>query len=114
MRDIGAGVGVRALIGADKLRELHGGAFARYECWRCGRTGRAAEPTSAIVLAHRAFQVVKLTHAGCTDSQIIEAGAAAMATVARRTAARQHDQHARGADGQLRRGERHPAKQRMA
>jgi hypothetical protein len=72
VRDIRASVEVRALIGADKLRELHGDAFARYECWRCGRTGRTTEPTSVIVLAHRAFRVVKLAHAGCADSQIIE------------------------------------------
>ena len=48
-----------------------GDAFGRYECWQCGRTGRITEPTSVIVLAHRAFQVVKLAHAGCADSQII-------------------------------------------
>jgi len=39
VRDIGTSVEVRALIGADKLRELHGDAFVRYECWQCGRTG---------------------------------------------------------------------------
>ena len=82
MRDIRASVEVRALIGADKLRELHGDAFARYECWRCGKAGRTAQPTSVIVLAHRAFRVVKLTHAGCADSQIIEAGAAAITAMA--------------------------------
>jgi hypothetical protein len=82
VRDIGASVEVRALIGADKLRELHGDAFARYECWQCGKAGRTAQPTSVIVLAHRAFRVVKLTHAGCVDSQIIEAGAAAITAMA--------------------------------
>jgi hypothetical protein len=81
VRDIGASVEVRALIGADKLRELHGDAFARYECWRCGRAGRTTEPTSVIVLAYRVFRVVKLAHAGCTDSQIIEVGAAGMSVV---------------------------------
>ena len=81
MRDIGASVEVRALIGADKLRELHGDAFARYGCWQCGRTGRTAEPTSVIVLGHRVFRVVKLAHAGCADSQIIEVGAAGMRAV---------------------------------
>jgi hypothetical protein len=82
VRDIGASVEVRALIGADKLRELHGDAFARYECWQCGKAGRTAQPTSVIVLAHRAFRVVKLAHAGCADSQIIEADAAAMRAMA--------------------------------
>jgi hypothetical protein len=81
VRDIGASVEVRALIGADKLRELRGDAFARYECWRCGRTGRTTESASVIVLGHRVFRVVKLAHAGCTDSHIIEVGAAAMRTV---------------------------------
>ena len=82
MRDIRASVEVRALIGADKLRQLHGDDFARYECWQCGKTGRTAQPTSVIVLAHRAFRAVRLAHAGCADSQIIETGAAAMRTVA--------------------------------
>lgn len=82
MRDIRASVEVRALIGADKLRELHGDAFVRYECWRCGRTGRTTEPTSVIVLAHRAFRVVKLAHAACADSQIIGVAAAGMRAVA--------------------------------
>jgi hypothetical protein len=82
VRDIRASVEVRALIGAGKLRELHGDTLVRFECWRCGGTGRTAEPTSVIVLAHRVFRVVKLAHAGCADSQIIEAGAAAMRAVA--------------------------------
>ena len=58
-----------------------GDAFGRYECWQCGRTGRITEPTSVIVLAHRAFQVVKLAHAGCADSQIIGVGAAELRAV---------------------------------
>jgi hypothetical protein len=82
VRDIGASVEVRALIGAGKLRELHRDTFERYGCWRCGRPGRTAEPTSVIVLADRVFRVVKLAHAGCADSQIIEASAAAMRAVA--------------------------------
>ena len=82
MRDIRASVEVRALIGADKLRELHEDARERYECWQCGRTGRTTEPTSVIVLAYRVFRVVKLAHAGCADPQIIEVDAAGMRTVA--------------------------------
>jgi 3'-phosphoadenosine 5'-phosphosulfate sulfotransferase (PAPS reductase)/FAD synthetase len=78
VRDIEASVEVRALIGAGKLRELHRDTFERYGCWRCGRAGRTAEPTSVIVLADRVFRVVKLAHAGCADSQIIETGAAGM------------------------------------
>jgi hypothetical protein len=80
--DIGASVEVRALIGAGKLRELHGDAFVRYECWRCGRTGRTTEPTSVIVLGYRVFRAVKLAHAGCADPQIIEVGAATMTALA--------------------------------
>jgi hypothetical protein len=82
VRDIGASVEVRPLIGADKLRELQGDAFARYECWQCGRTSWTTEPTSVIVLGYRVFRVVRLAHAGCADSHIIEAGAAAMRAVA--------------------------------
>jgi hypothetical protein len=82
VRDIGASVEVRARIGADKLRELHGDAFARYECWQCGRPGRTAEPTSVVVLGYRAFRVVKLAHAGCADSHIIVVGVAGMRAVA--------------------------------
>jgi hypothetical protein len=63
VRDIRASVEVRALIGAGKLRDLHGDTLAPYQCWRCGRTGRTAEPTSVIVLAYRVFRVVKLAHA---------------------------------------------------
>jgi len=110
VRDIAASVEVRALLGADKLNELHGDAFARYECWRCGRAGRTTEPTSTIVLAYRVFRVVRLAHAGCADSQIIEVGAAAMKTVAGRTGARQHGQQAGGAGGQPRCSEGYPAK----
>ena len=82
MRDIEASVEVRALIGAEKLRELHGDAFVRYECWQCGRTGRTTEPTSVIVVGHRVFRVVRLAHAGCAHSHIIEVGAAEMRAVA--------------------------------
>ncbi len=38
MHDIRATAEVRALIGADKLRELDEDANERYECWQCGRT----------------------------------------------------------------------------
>ena len=85
MRDIRASVEVRALIGAEKLRELHEDALARYECWQCGRTGRMTEPTSVIVLGYRIFRAVRLTHAGCADSQIIETDAAGMRAAAELT-----------------------------
>ena len=88
MRDMRASVEVRALIGAEKLRELHEDAFARYECWQCGRTGRMTEPTSVIVLGYRVFRAVRLTHAGCADSQIIEIDAAGMGAVASEPARR--------------------------
>ena len=80
MRDIRASVEVRAFIGADKLRELHEDAFARYECWQCGRTGRTTEPTSIVVLGYRIFRIAKFAHAACADSQIIEIDPAAMGT----------------------------------
>ena len=114
MRDIRASVEVRALIGADKLHELHGRAFARYECWQCGRTGRTAGPTSVLVLGDRAFRVVKLAHAGCTDSHIIEAGAAAMSAGGRRSDAPPQGQQVPGTGRRSRCGENHLAKQRVA
>ena len=108
MRDIRASAEVRALIGADKLRELHGDALARYECWRCGRTGRTTGATSVIVLGYRVSRVVKLAHAGCADSHIIEVAAAGMRTVAGQTAALQHGQQVREQAGGLA-AARHPA-----
>jgi hypothetical protein len=114
MRDIRASVEVRALIGAEKLCELHEDAFVRYECWRCGGEGRTTGPTSVIVLADRVFRVVRLAHAACADSHIIEAGAAAMRTVTGRTAARKHSQQVRAAGGQIRCDESHPAEKRLA
>jgi hypothetical protein len=84
MRDIRASVEVRALIGAEKLRELRGGYFGRYECWQCGKEGQTTKATSVIVFGHRVFRVVKLAHAACADSQIIEVGAAGMQALADR------------------------------
>jgi hypothetical protein len=110
MRDIRASVEERALIGAEKLRELHDDARERYECWQCGRTGRTTEPTSVIVLAHRVFRVVKLAHAACADPHIIEVDAAGMRTVAAQTAVPQYRERAREAGRQLRHGETCPAK----
>jgi hypothetical protein len=109
MRDIRATVEVRALIGAEKLRELHEAAPDRYQCWPCGGTGQTTEPTSVLVLAYRVFRVVKLAHAACADPQIIEVGASGMRTAAGQTAA-QRRERAREAERQLRRGETCPAK----
>jgi hypothetical protein len=114
MHDIRAGDEVRALIGAENLRQLQENASAQYECWQCGREGRTTEPTSIAVLAHRVFRVVKLAHAARADSQIIEVDAATMRTAARQTAALRHGQQARGAGRQLRRGENHPTKKCLA
>jgi hypothetical protein len=102
MRDIRASVEVRALVGAEKLRELHGDAFVQYECWRCGGAGRTTEPTSAIVLGYRVFRLVKLAHADCADSQIIEVDAAALRAVAGKTAAPPHRHQVLGSGRRLR------------
>jgi hypothetical protein len=93
MRDIRASVEVRALIGGDKLRELHRKAFAQYECWQCGGEGRTAEATSVIVVGHRAFRVVMLAHAACADPHIIEVSAGMMSAVAGLTAAPPQSRH---------------------
>jgi hypothetical protein len=82
MRDIRASVEVRAFIGAEKLRELHGDTFAQYECWQCDGSGRTTEPTSVVVLGYRVFRVAKFAHAACAESQIVEVDAAAMRTAA--------------------------------
>jgi hypothetical protein len=111
MRDIRASAEVRALIGADKLRELHGKAFARYECWQCGRQGRTAGATSVIVVGHRALRVVMLAHAACADSHIIEVDAAMMSAVAGQAAAPPQSRHqARGTARRLPRGSSHPVR----
>jgi len=49
VRDLRASVEVRALIGAEQPRELHGDPV-QDECWQCGRTGQTTEPTSVIAL----------------------------------------------------------------
>lgn len=67
---------MRALIGAERLRELHRDALVRYHCWQCGRSGRTAEPTSVLVLRYREFCAVELAHANCADSRIVDVSAA--------------------------------------
>ena len=102
MRDIRASVEVRALIGAEKLPELHGKAFAQYECWPCGGKARTTEATSVIVVGHRAFRVVMLAHAACADPNIMEVDADMMSAVVRQTAAPPQSRHqARGTAGRL-------------
>jgi hypothetical protein len=108
VRDIRASVEVRALIGADKLRELHGDVYAEYECFQCGRTGRTTEPTSVIVLGYWASRVIQLAHAGCADSHIIEAGAAAM-TAAASEPARRNTASKPGEQADTPAAARHPA-----
>jgi hypothetical protein len=82
MRDIRTCVEVHAMIGAEKLRALHGNAFVHYACWQCGTGGCTMDPTSAIVVGYRVFRVVRLAQAACADSHIIEVDAATMRAVA--------------------------------
>ena len=82
MRDIRASMEVLAFIGAGKLRELHGDTYAQYECCQCGSKGQTTEPTSIVVFGYRVFRVVKLAHANCADSQIIEVDAATLRAAA--------------------------------
>ena len=82
MRDIRASAEVRAFIGAEKLRELQGDTFLRYDCWQCGSSGWTTEPTSIVVLGYRIFRVAKLAHAACADPQIVEVDAAGMRAAA--------------------------------
>ena len=114
MPDIRASVEVRALIGADRLRVLPGDALVRHACWPCSREVRTTTPTSEIVLAYRLFRVVKIALAACADSHIIEVSAAAIRTLAGRTAARQYGHQVQGAGRQARCGENHLAKKCLA
>jgi hypothetical protein len=111
--DIGASAEVRALIDAGKPGELHRDTFM-HQCWQRSRTGRTTKPTSVIALGNQGVRVVKLAHAGCADSHIIEDGAAAMRTLAGRAGARQHGHHIQGAGRQARCGENHLARKCMA
>ena len=111
MCDIRASVEVRALIGADKLRELHGKAFAQYQCWQCGGEARTTEATSVIVVGHRAFRVVMLAHAACADSHIMEVDADMMSEVTGLTAAPPQPRHqSPGAARRPARDRDHPAR----
>lgn len=110
MYDIRASAEVRALIGAEKLRELHGSAFVRYECWQCGKEGRTTEPTSVIVLAHRVFRVIKLAHAACAGSHIIGVDATTLGAAAGQSAAPQPRHQSRGTARRLDRDGHDPAR----
>ena len=94
MRDIRATAEVRALIGADKLREQHEDARERYECWQCGRTGRTTEPHISNRARLPGFRGGRARACRCADPQIIEVDAAGMRTVAGQIPAPQHRQRA--------------------
>ena len=69
---------VTALVGPETLARLRGEAFRRYDCCRCARPGQTeAEPATVIVERYRLGHAVsvRLAHARCADSQIVEAGA---------------------------------------
>ena len=110
MRDIRASAEVPALIGAEKLRELHGNAFVQSECWQCGREGRTIGPTSVIVLANRVFRVVMLAHAACAGSHILGVDAVMIGAAGGQTAAPQTRHQFLGAARQPRRGGNDPAR----
>ncbi len=80
---------VTALVGPETLARLRGEAFRRYDCCRCARPGQTeAEPATVIVERYRLGHAVsvRLAHARCADSQIVEAGAAAGCRGVRRDA----------------------------
>jgi hypothetical protein len=68
---------VAALVGAELLARLRGEACRLYNCCACGRPGLSdAEPTTVIVERYARGSVrVRLAHAGCADSQIVECSA---------------------------------------
>jgi hypothetical protein len=65
---------VMALVGLDELDRLHGDAFRRFTCCVCGRPGRTdADPATVIAQRYRLGTVrVRLAHARCADSQVID------------------------------------------
>jgi len=67
---------VIALVGQDELDRLRGEAFRPFSCCVCGRPGRTdAGPATVIAQRYRLGTVrVRLAHARCADSQVIEAG----------------------------------------
>src|SRR5712664_1702275 len=73
-----ASAAVTALVGAETLARLRGEAFRRYDCYRCARPGQTdAEPATVIVDRYLLGFVVRvrLAHARCADSQIVEVDA---------------------------------------
>ena len=72
VRDIRASAEVLALIGTESLRELEKGAFGSYECAECGWHGLTTDATSVVVHRYRDIAVVKLAHAWCLHSVIVE------------------------------------------
>ena len=76
MRDIRASAEVVALIGTESLRELEKDAFRSYDCSECGSPGLTSDPASVVVHRYRRTAMVKLAHARCTPSKIVEFDAA--------------------------------------
>ena len=72
MRDVRASAEVVALIGTESLRELEKDAFSSYECTECGSSGLTTDATSVVVHRYRGTAMVKLAHARCTQSKIVE------------------------------------------
>jgi hypothetical protein len=72
MRDIRASAEVVALIGTESLRELEKDAFRSYDCSECGSPGLTSDPASVVVHRYRRTAMVKLAHARCTPSKIVE------------------------------------------
>jgi len=72
MPDIRASAEVVALIGIESLRELEKDAFRSYECSECGSPGLTTDPASVVVHRYRGIAMVRLAHARCTHSKIVE------------------------------------------
>jgi hypothetical protein len=94
MRDIRASAEVLALIGAEKLRELHGERLHTVPVLavRQGRPDHRADRSGRLGLP--GFRTARLTHAACANSQLIRVNAAGWAVDANRHTASKPAEHA--------------------
>jgi hypothetical protein len=74
MSEVKASVEVRRLIGPEILRKVSTAAYASYICAECHEAGRTTVPTNVVVYLYRGYHAaVRLAHANCRESEIIEA-----------------------------------------
>jgi hypothetical protein len=75
MRDIQASAEVEALIGAEMIQSLYADTIAIGHCWRCRQAVNTKEAATVIVENYRNAYVVKVAHARCASSQVVDVDA---------------------------------------